>query len=403
MKYTKQVKHRAVLLVATMVLLAVIATQMRADTGICNGGSITLPFTDVSSSNAYFCTIAAAYFSGLTDGTSATTYNPSQNVRRDVAADFASRTLDQSLRRGSRRAALKQWWTPVVIPSTAKTPLSENPIAVESDGADLWVAQQNGKVSRVRASDGKLLGTWTGATGASAIVVARGRIFIAGYTIPGRIYSIDPTQPPGAVTLVTEQLGIAPVSIAYDGLRIWTANEGSSISIYNFSCVSGTCAKTVTGFGQLSGILYDGSHIWVVDFIDGALKQLNASGTVIFSLAIDGIGFPTFDGTNIWVPTYSNTVAVVRVKDATGNPLSQPFVIATLTGNGLDRPYSVAFDGQRILVTNYLSDSISLWKANDLTPLGTISTGAGSGPIAACSDGINFWIALHAEQRLARY
>ena len=56
-------------------------------------------------------------------------------------------------------------------------------------------------------------------------------------------------------------------------------------------------------------------------------------------------------------------------------------VLAALTANGLSNPNMTAFDGQRILVTNAQSaDSVSLWKAPDLTPLSSFSTGPGSNP-----------------------
>ena len=69
-------------------------------------------------------------------------------------------------------------------------------------------------------------------------------------------------------------------------------------------------------------------------------------------------------------------------------------VLATLTGNGLDFPVDASFDGQRVLVTNNTGHSVSLWKAADLTPIGSFSTGPATAPVAACSDGINFWITL---------
>ncbi len=49
-------------------------------------------------------------------------------------------------------------------------------------------------------------------------------------------------------------------------------------------------------------------------------------------------------------------------------------LVATLTGNGLNARQA-AFDGERILVTNYEGDSVSLWKSSDLSPVGTFSTG----------------------------
>lgn len=77
-----------------------------------------------------------------------------------------------------------------------------------------------------------------------------------------------------------------------------------------------------------------------------------------------------------------------NIKVATGT------VVATLTGNGLNSPYAASFDGQRILITNEQGSSVSLWKATDLTPMGSFLTGLGDEPMGACSDGLNFWIAL---------
>lgn len=78
-------------------------------------------------------------------------------------------------------------------------------------------------------------------------------------------------------------------------------------------------------------------------------------------------------------------------------------VIETLGGNGLLGPRQAAFDGERILVTDLGSDAISLWNATALTPIGNFSAGPGSGPLGACSDGINFWITLNATGKLARF
>jgi DNA-binding beta-propeller fold protein YncE len=408
MKHPRQLKQRVLLLVVAVVALGVTSSRLRADTANCNGASITLPFTDVPASNSFFCAIAAAYFSGLTNGTTAMTYSPAANVSREQMAAFVSRTLNQSLVRGSSRAALNQWWTQATIPSTALTQVDVFPHSVQSDGTDLWVANSgSGTVSRVRASDGRLLGIWTGATGANGVLVARGRVFITGHhdPDPGRLYSLNPTQSPGAVTLLTDELSAGPFSLAYDGSKIWTTNGAGGASIFKFVCV-GSCVTTLTaGLSQPYGILYDGANIWVTDSGDPALKRLNSDGSVALSVPVSSSPLhPIFDGTNIWVPSgLSNSITVVRVKDSVGNPLAQPFVLATLTGNGLDFPARTAFDGQRILVTNATGDSVSLWRATDLTPLGSFPTGNGSNPSGACSDGLNFWITLRSTNQLARF
>jgi hypothetical protein len=385
---------KAMLLVAAMAIMTIASSEMRADTGTCGGQMISLPFTDVPASNVFFCSIAEAYFSALTNGTTPTTYSPSANVPREQMAAFITRTLDQSLKRGSQRAALDQFWTTQGAANLGLTDVGITPQLAKSDGADLWVANYNGNtVSRVRASDGLLLETWTGATSAFGVLVAAGKIFVTGQTSPGSLYQIDPTQPAGAVTTVSSSLGANTLGIAYDGERIWTASTGGGVSIISLNPV--TVTTVTTGFINPVGILYDGANIWVTDQGDDTLKKLDSNGNILQSVSGgDGPYLPAFDGTNIWVPNGdSSTVSVVRA--------STGVVLATLSGNGLDVPIMAAFDGERILVTNYAGNSVSLWKATDLTPIGTFTAGAVA--YGAASDGLNFWITLSNTNKLARF
>jgi DNA-binding beta-propeller fold protein YncE len=398
MKITRIIYQRAMVLVVLMMALTAASTQLRADTGTCGGQVITLPFTDVPSSNIFFCSIAEAYFSGLTNGTSPTTYSPSANVPREQMAAFVTRTMDQSVKRSSRRAALDQFWTIQGEGYLGLTNIGESPRLVKSDGADLWVANsESGTVSRVRASDGKLLGSWTGATSAYGVLIAMGKVFITGDSNPASLYQIDPTQPPGAVTTLTSGLGAYPHGIAFDGQRIWTANFGGSVSIVTLNPLAVT--SVTTGLVLPEGILYDGANIWVTDAADNTLKKLDSSGNILLSISAGQFPrHPAFDGTNIWVPnTFSDTMSVVRATGAFAGT-----VIATLSGNGLGQPFQAAFDGERILVTNNLN-SVSLWKASDLAPIGTFPAGNGTSPFGACSDGLNFWITFRVTDKLARF
>jgi hypothetical protein len=395
----KEKLRSAAILCLTIVVIMMASKQMPADTGTCGGAMTTLPFTDVMGST-FFCQISEAYFSGLTNGTTPTTYSPSNAVLRDQMAAFTTRTQDSALRRGSRRAALDQWATPAGPPLTGRTTVGTGPALVKSDGADLWVSNNtSGTVTRVRASDGTVLGTWTGATNALGVLVARGRIYVTGTTNPGSLYVIDPTAAPGVVTTVSSTLGANPRGLNTDGRFIWTANigvNGSGASVSRVDPDSGTPASFTTGFTTPVGILFDGTNVWVTDAGDNTLKQLDSNGGIIQSIAVgSGPRHPVFDGSNIWVPNRaSNSVSVIRARDGQ--------VLATLTGNGLSGPVQAAFDGQRILVTNVDGDSISGWKAADLTPLGSALTGMGTQPVGACSDGINFWIALSGTNQLAR-
>jgi hypothetical protein len=339
---------------------------------------VTLPFTDVSG-NIFFCQIAEAYFSGLTLGTTPTTYGPDDSVRRDQMAAFVTRTQDSALRRGNRRAALGQWATPTSLPITGRTTVGSGPVRVKSDGTDLWVADNGSSdVKRVRASDGVVLGTWTTGAFANGVLVARGRIYVTGAT---NLYLIDPSQPPGVVQTLSSTLGANSLDITTDGQFIWTANFSGSISRVDPD--TGATTTLTTGFNQPFGILFDGVNLWVTDRGAGMLYKVNSSGAVIQNVAVGAHPlFPVFDGSNIWVPNFnSSSLTVVRVRDG--------MVLATLTGNGLNFPMLAAFDGQRILVTNGGGNSLSMWNATDLTPIGTFSAGPfNNGPYGVCSDGI---------------
>lgn len=303
---------------------------------------------------------------------------------------------------GSRRLVLNQLWTPQTPLAISQTTVGLSPIAVQSDGADLWVANILGNsVSRVRASDGKLLDPPFAMTAPRAVLVAMGRVFVVGGFDPGILSMIDPRQANAAlaVTTVSSDLPKSGRSLAFDGVRIWIAN-GGSVSILTPSDTGPwpTTNRNITvGSSAPFGILFDGSNIRVTDSSAGTLVKLDSSGAVLQTVTVgSGPASPVFDGANIWVPN-STSKSVTVVRASTGE------VVQTLKGNGLDDPATAAFDGERILVTNYASRNVSLWRAADLSPLGSISTGPASGPYGASSDGLSFWVTFLDGSKLARF
>jgi hypothetical protein len=210
MQLNRSFSARALAIIALIASLTVLSNRIQADTGNCGGVTITLPFNDVMAS-PFFCQIAAAYFSGLTNGTGdGTTYSPTQTVTREQMAAFITRTMDQSLKRGSERAVAKKWWTPQNANSLTLTDVGNSPQRVEFDGTDLWVPNLSGNIMRVRPSDGKVVDAWTGAAGAVSILAAMGKIFIIGDTNPGNLFMLDPTQPAGMVTTLSSNVGVNP-------------------------------------------------------------------------------------------------------------------------------------------------------------------------------------------------
>ena len=374
-------------------VLAILSGAAGALLGDCG------PFTDLTDPG--FCPFVLEIFvMGITTGTTPTTYSPGDNVTRLQMAAFLSRSVDRTLQRGSRRAALKRFWSPQNEKSLGLTTLGNGVQFVESDGTDVWVDNTlTGVVSRVRASDGKVLDSWTGAAGAEGLMSAMGFVFVVGFASPSRLYRINPSLPAGAVTTVASNLGDQALGIAFDGSKIWTGNGNGTVSIVTPDVtLPWSVLTTANGYTYAKGVLFDGTNIWITDYLAGKLLKLNGSGAILQTVTV-GVRpeFPVFDGTNIWVPNGDEpSVTVVRA--------SSGAVLATLTGNGLNFPFQAAFDGQRVLVTNANGNGVSLWKAADLTSLGSISTGTGSNPAGACSDGTNFWIVLlNASGQLARF
>jgi hypothetical protein len=320
-----KIKRSKILRAVGLVILTMLAGAMnslQADNGTCNGGSITLPFSDVAGS-IFFCQIAEAYFCGLTNGSSATTYSPAAPVPREQMAAFITRTMDQSLKRGSRRGKLQQWWTQKAFTSTALTPVGSNPGGV------------------------------------------------ANY----------------------------PAGIAYNGeylmLSSFSGSNSGGVTIYHVPSHGKT--TVTTGFSDPWGVIYDGNAFWVTDVGDNQIKRLNVNGQIQQSIVLGSHSYqPIFDGANIWIPCRDQNLVIV-VKASNGS------VIALLPGNGLSGPVSASFDGERVMIVNNLGNSVSLWRASDLSPLGSVSTGANTSPSGVCSDGRNFWITLSATNKLARF
>jgi hypothetical protein len=133
--------------------------------------------------------------------------------------------------------------------------------------------------------------------------------------------------------------------------------------------------------------------MWVTDHSANTLVGLNMDGSLFETVSVGaGPEFPVFDGANIWVPSTDGTVTVVRASTGT--------IVATLTGNGLNQSIQAGFDGDRVLVSNSFG-TLSLWRAADLTPLGSVPTIVSPGGV--CSDGLNFWVTSASLNQLARF
>jgi hypothetical protein len=237
-----------------------------------------------------------------------------------------------------QRIALLRWYEASQAGNSFT--VGTNPIGVAFDGANIWVANQSSNnVTKLRANDGSVLGTYS--------------------------------------------VGTWPNGIAFDGANIWVTNSSSN-NVTKLRASDGSVLGTYSVGTNPCGIAFDGVNIWVANQNTNNLTKLRANdGYVLgtYSVGTNPMGV-AFDGANIWVTNYgSNSVTKLRPIDG--------FVLGTYSVG--TNPMGVAFDGTNIWVANYGSNNAMRLRAADGSVLGTY--GVGSGPAGVAFDGANIWVA----------
>ena len=202
----------------------------------------------------------------------------------------------------------------------------------------------------------------------------------------------DRSGPAWLAKAVASNLGNGAGAIAFDGSRIWTANPSGSVSLVTpGSSIPWTVTTVAARFADRPRA--PGTNVWVTDSTAGSVQARSRKRDPSDRHGGRRAGLPVFDGANIWVPNRaSGSVTVVRA--STGAVLAVDRQWTRVARRG-------GFRWKRILVGGQTGDTLA-WKAADLSPIRFFSP-PGSGPLAACSDGVNFWIALHAANQLARF
>lgn len=275
--------------------------------------------------------------------------------------------------------ALLKWYA---ANQTTSFAVGGGPGGVAFDGASIWVASKGtNNVSKLRASDGAILGTFAAGNGPTAVAFDGANIWVVnsnGGTV-SKLRASDGATQGGPFTV-----GSFPSGVVFDGANIWVTNNGSN-SVSKLRVSDGAVLNTFPVGTNPYGVAFDGANIWVVNAGDNTVSKLQAgSGMVLgtFPVGNSPIGI-AFDGTNIWVANFSdNTVSKLRASD--GTQQGGPFAV----GHG---PFELAFDGSSIWVTNQSSNTVSRLRASDGAPLGTFTVG--TFPFGVAFDGANIWVA----------
>src|SRR5579863_3807124 len=136
---------------ALLVFLPTRAGRVLAQAAVCG------QFTDVPSTSVFCPYILQAFVSNITQGTSSTTFDPSDPVPRDQAATFFTRTMDQTLHRATIRTIIGKTWTPTFLNGGIATDVGGPVNDAVTDGTYLWLARGDGNILKLNLADRRLL------------------------------------------------------------------------------------------------------------------------------------------------------------------------------------------------------------------------------------------------------
>jgi hypothetical protein len=248
-------------------------------------------------------------------------------------------SLDQRLTVLERKPSAEQVatlrWFPARAGIALGTPHQMNR-GLAFDGDHIWVGHAGaGRVSKYRASDGALLGTFAG--------------------------------------------GSRPWELAFDGAHIWTSNSATN-SVTKVRASDGAMVVDVPLPFEPGFLTFDGTHLWVAELSHDRVTRVRVSdGAVLGGFSAgQNPNAMLFDGTSLWVGGEAGITKRRPSDGATLLSLSQPVA-------------SMVFDGSHIWAVNSQSGMLLKLRASDGALMGSLHSGSPNARLTF--DGVHVWVA----------
>ena len=250
---------------------------------------------------------------------------------------------------------------------------------VTFDGANVWVTHWNdNSVTKLRASDGAVLGIYTVPGSPYAVIFDGANIWVSMWNnANGAGGTVAKLRASDGTLLANVAVGGSPMAFAFDGSYVWVANGINNVTKLDFD---GTPLGTFPAGSFAAALVCDGAHLWAADQLDNAVTKLDLNGNKIASYPTGSQPLAlTFDGTNVWVANAGDgTVTELRSSDGA--------LVGTFAA--VYNPSAIGFDGTNIVV--FGGAGMARLRASDGTLLDTTSI-AGRTVYGLAFDGVNFW------------
>jgi hypothetical protein len=154
--------------------------------------------------------------------------------------------------------------------TSATFTVGDQPRGIAFDGTNIWVANEGSTtISKLRASDGALIGTYEDSPNPVGIAFDGANIWV---THPG-YNSISKLRASDGSLIGTYQVGSNPESIAFDGANIWVVNQGNN-TVSKLKASDGTLLGSYNVGTNPLGIAFDGTNIWVTNHQSNSVSKL---------------------------------------------------------------------------------------------------------------------------------
>jgi DNA-binding beta-propeller fold protein YncE len=149
---------------------------------------------------------------------------------------------------------------------------SDAGVDVAYSGGDVWVACSD-SVVELDATDGSLIASYDVSTGAARyLTVSDGDVWVAGGT--GQNGTLTELSAATGAVIATQNLQeVAPTGILSDGTNIWVASDDTLVGINasTGSLVLNDIGVNLGTYGTAS-MTFDGSHIWATTGTGGLVE-----------------------------------------------------------------------------------------------------------------------------------
>lgn len=226
--------------------------------------------------------------------------------------------------------------------------VGSRPAGIAFDGANMWVVNNDGTVTKLRANDGAVLGTFTVGMNPTAAVFDGANIWVN--ALDNTLTKLRASD--GAV-LGTFSVGATPSGIAFDGSHIWVAQSNDN-TVTQLRASDGAILNTYSVGRYPVSVIFDGANIWVANDGANTVTKLRASDGVTLGTFAAGTnpGYMAFDGANIWVGNNDNGTGLITKLRSSDGTIMGTFFNGTF-------PWRIAFDGSNIWVANQGSNTVS--------------------------------------------